>query len=75
VFLHLSFAVTPHVRLRMRSRCISPSIATLLRLANKDPFSIHVVTFLEYAAIICDAIVILVFMAGDIQRIVRRYMQ
>lgn len=38
-------------------------------------FSLHVVMFLEYAAVTCDAIVILIFMTGDILRIVKRQMQ
>jgi hypothetical protein len=35
-------------------------------------FSLHVLMFLEYAGITLDAIVIMIFMTGDILRIVKR---
>jgi hypothetical protein len=35
-------------------------------------FSLQVLSFLEYAAVVCDAMIILVYMASDIIEVVKR---
>lgn len=45
---------------------------SLAARALDSKFSLHVLGLLEYAAVVCDAMIILVYMASDIIGIVKR---
>ena len=50
-------------------------LSSMAKRLLDSKFSLHVVMFLEYAAVACDATVILIFMTSDILRMVKRQMQ
>jgi hypothetical protein len=51
------------------------AISHLVQHFVASKFVLHVVTALEYAIVVCDAIIIMILMVGDVLRTMRRLMQ
>ena len=51
------------------------AISHLVQNSIASKFVLHVVTALEYAIVVCDAIIFMMLMVGDVVRTLRRLMQ